>query len=111
MALRLGDTAPDFTQESSEGTIDFHEWLGDSWGVLFSHPADFTPVCTTELGLTAKLKDEFAKRNVKAIALSVDPAEKHKDWIKDIEETQKTVVGFPIIADADKTVSTLYDMI
>lgn len=111
MSLRLGDTAPDFEQDSSMGRLRFHEWAGDSWVVLFSHPADFTPVCTTELGLTAKLKSEFDKRNVKAIALSVDPAEKHVDWIKDIEETQKTVVGFPIIADADKTVATLYDMI
>jgi len=111
MTLRLGDTAPDFEQESSIGKIRFHEWAGDSWVVLFSHPADFTPVCTTELGLTAKLKPEFDKRNVKAIALSVDPADKHRDWIKDIEETQQTVVGFPIIADADKSVSNLYDMI
>ncbi|NHZ61066.1 peroxiredoxin [Massilia genomosp. 1] len=111
MSLRLGDTAPDFEQDSSLGTIKFHEWAGDSWVVLFSHPADFTPVCTTELGLTAKLKPEFDKRNVKAIALSVDPADLHKTWIKDIEETQKTVVGFPIIADADKKVAALYDMI
>ncbi len=111
MSLRLGDTAPDFEQDSSLGTIKFHQWAGDSWVVLFSHPADFTPVCTTELGLTAKLKPEFDKRNVKAIALSVDPAELHKTWIKDIEETQKTVVGFPIIADADKKVAALYDMI
>jgi alkyl hydroperoxide reductase subunit AhpC len=111
MSLRLGDTAPDFVQESSEGTIRFHEWLGDSWGVLFSHPADFTPVCTTELGLTAKLKDEFAKRNVKVIALSVDPVESHKKWIEDINDTQKTRVNFPIIADGDRKVSTLYDMI
>jgi alkyl hydroperoxide reductase subunit AhpC len=111
MAIRLGDTAPDFTQESSEGTIHFHEWLGNSWGVLFSHPADFTPVCTTELGLTAKLKDEFAKRNVKVIALSVDPVDSHKKWIDDINDTQKTRVNFPIIADADRKVSTLYDMI
>ncbi|NHZ43048.1 MULTISPECIES: peroxiredoxin [Massilia] len=111
MSLRLGDTAPDFEQDSSLGTIKFHQWAGDSWVVLFSHPADFTPVCTTELGLTARLKPEFDKRNVKAIALSVDPAELHKTWIKDIEETQKTVVGFPIIADADKKVAALYDMI
>ena len=111
MTLRLGDIAPDFEQDSSAGRIRFHEWLGDSWGVLFSHPADFTPVCTTELGLTAKLKPEFDKRNVKAIALSVDPAEQHAKWIKDIEDTQQTVVGFPIIADADKSVSALYDMI
>jgi alkyl hydroperoxide reductase subunit AhpC len=111
MSLRLGDTAPDFTQESSEGPISFHKWLGDSWGVLFSHPADFTPVCTTELGLTAKLKDEFAKRNAKVIALSVDPVDSHKKWINDINETQNTKVNFPIIADADRKVSTLYDMI
>ncbi len=111
MSLRLGDTAPDFTQESSEGPISFHKWLGDSWGVLFSHPADFTPVCTTELGLTAKLKDEFAKRNVKVIALSVDPVDSHKKWINDINETQNTKVNFPIIADSDRKVSTLYDMI
>jgi thioredoxin-dependent peroxiredoxin len=111
MTLRLGDTAPDFEQDSSTGRIKFHEWAGDSWVVLFSHPADFTPVCTTELGLTAKLKPEFDKRNVKAIALSVDPAESHKTWIKDIEDTQNTVVGFPIIADADRKVATLYDMI
>src|SRR5205085_528150 len=111
MTLRLGDTAPDFQQDSSIGNIRFYDWAGDSWVVLFSHPADFTPVCTTELGLTAKLKPEFDKRNVKAIALSVDPAETHKSWIKDIEETQNTVVGFPIIADADKKVSALYDMI
>lgn len=111
MTLRLGDAAPDFVQDSSEGPIHFHQWLGDSWGVLFSHPADFTPVCTTELGLTAKLKDEFAKRNVKAIALSVDPVDSHKEWIKDINETQLTVVNFPILADADRKVSELYDMI
>ena len=111
MTIRLGDPAPDFEQVSSIGKIKFHEWAGDSWVILFSHPADFTPVCTTELGLTAKLKPEFDKRNVKAIALSVDPADKHVTWIKDIEETQKTVVGFPIIADEDKTVSNLYDMI
>jgi thioredoxin-dependent peroxiredoxin len=111
MTLRLGDTAPDFEQDSSIGRLKFHEWAGDSWVVLFSHPADFTPVCTTELGLTAKLKPEFDKRNVKAIALSVDTADSHNEWIKDIEETQKTVVGFPIIADADRKVATLYDMI
>ena len=111
MTIRLGDTAPDFEQDSSIGKLHFHEWAGNSWVVLFSHPADFTPVCTTELGLTAKLKPEFDKRNVKAIALSVDPAESHKSWIKDIEETQGTVVGFPIIADADRKVSQLYDMI
>lgn len=111
MSLRLGDTAPDFEQDSSVGRIKFHEWLGNSWGVLFSHPADFTPVCTTELGLTAKLKDEFAKRGVKAIALSVDPVDSHQKWIADIEETQACVVNFPIIADADRKVSELYDMI
>lgn len=111
MSLRLGDTAPDFEQDSSIGRIKFHEWLGNSWGVLFSHPADFTPVCTTELGLTAKLKDEFAKRGVKAIALSVDPVDSHQKWIADIEETQACVVNFPIIADADRKVSELYDMI
>jgi len=111
MTLRLGDTAPDFEQDSTVGRIKFHEWAGDSWVVLFSHPADFTPVCTTELGLTAKLKPEFDQRNVKAIALSVDPADAHKEWIKDIEETQNTVVGFPIIADLDRKVSELYDMI
>ncbi|PKO93906.1 MAG: peroxiredoxin [Betaproteobacteria bacterium HGW-Betaproteobacteria-1] len=109
--LRLGDTAPDFTQESSIGPIHFHEWLGNSWGVLFSHPADYTPVCTTELGATAKLADEFKKRSVKAIALSVDPVESHLGWIKDINETQSAVVNFPILADADKKVATLYDLI
>ena len=111
MSLRLGDTAPDFEQDSSLGRIKFHEWLGDSWGVLFSHPADFTPVCTTELGLTAKLAGEFEKRNVKAIALSVDSVESHREWIKDINETQATSVGFPILADSDRKVSELYDMI
>ncbi|MQA40087.1 peroxiredoxin [Rugamonas aquatica] len=111
MTIRLGDNAPDFEQDSSIGKLHFHEWAGNSWVVLFSHPADFTPVCTTELGLTAKLKPEFDKRNVKAIALSVDPAESHQAWISDIEETQGTVVGFPIIADEDRKVSALYDMI
>ncbi|KJK25785.1 peroxidase [Burkholderiaceae bacterium 16] len=111
MTLRLGDIAPDFEQDSSEGPIRFHQWLGDSWGVLFSHPADFTPVCTTELGLTAKLKGDFAKRNVRAIALSVDPVESHREWIKDIDETQGTTVNFPILADGDRKVSQLYDMI
>ncbi|KPY81695.1 peroxiredoxin [Pseudomonas syringae pv. tagetis] len=111
MTLRLGDIAPDFEQESSEGRIRFHEWLGDSWGVLFSHPADFTPVCTTELGFTAKLKDEFAKRGVKAIALSVDPVDSHIKWIDDINTTQNTQVNFPILADADRKVSDLYDLI
>jgi alkyl hydroperoxide reductase subunit AhpC len=110
-SLRLGDTAPDFEQDSTIGRIRFHEWLGDSWGVLFSHPADFTPVCTTELGLTAKLADEFKKRNVKAIALSVDPVDSHQKWVKDINETQGCTVNFPIIADADRKVSELYDMI
>ncbi|SFB39372.1 peroxiredoxin [Azotobacter beijerinckii] len=111
MSIRLGDIAPDFEQDSSAGRIRFHEWLGDSWGVLFSHPADFTPVCTTELGFTAKLKEEFAKRNVKAIALSVDPVESHLKWIGDIEETQDVQVDFPILADADRKVSGLYDLI
>lgn len=111
MTIRLGDTAPNFTQDSNEGQIDFYEFLGDSWGILFSHPADYTPVCTTELGYTAKLKDEFSKRNVKAIALSVDDAESHKGWIQDINETQNTTVNFPILADKDRKVSTLYDFI
>lgn len=111
MSIRLGDIAPDFEQDSSAGTIRFHDWLGDSWGILFSHPADFTPVCTTELGLTAKLKDQFAERNVKAIALSVDPVDSHIEWIKDINDTQNTIVGFPIIADHDRKVSELYDLI
>ncbi|GIT83407.1 peroxidase [Acinetobacter seohaensis] len=111
MTIRLGDTAPNFTQDSNEGPIDFYEFLGDSWGILFSHPADYTPVCTTELGYTAKLKDEFSKRNVKAIALSVDDAESHKGWIQDINETQNTTVNFPILADQDRKVSTLYDFI
>jgi alkyl hydroperoxide reductase subunit AhpC len=109
--LRLGDTAPDFEQDSTEGKIRFHQWAGDSWVVLFSHPADFTPVCTTELGLTAKLFDDFKKRNVKAIAVSVDPVESHHGWVKDINETQNCNVNFPIIADPDKKVATLYDMI
>ena len=111
MALRLGDTVPDFTQASSEGEINFYEWAGDSWVVLFSHPADFTPVCTTELGAVAKLKPEFDKRNVKVLALSVDDVESHKGWIGDINETQSTSVNYPILADADKKVSDLYDMI
>jgi alkyl hydroperoxide reductase subunit AhpC len=109
--LRLGDTAPDFEQDSSIGKIRFHEYLGNSWGVLFSHPADFTPVCTTELGYTAKLADDFAKRNVKVLALSVDDAKSHNDWIKDINDTQSTTVNYPILADSDRKVSTLYDMI
>ena len=111
MSLRLGDLAPNFSVESNEGKINFYEYLNDSWGVLFSHPADFTPVCTTELGRTAALKEEFAKRNVKAIAVSVDGVESHKDWIKDINETQNTVVNFPIIADKERVVAELYDMI
>jgi thioredoxin-dependent peroxiredoxin len=111
MTIRLGDIAPDFEQDSSEGRIRFHEWLGNSWGVLFSHPADFTPVCTTELGFTAKLQDDFAQRGVKVIALSVDPVDSHHKWIEDINETQSTRVQFPIIADADRKVSGLYDLI
>ncbi len=111
MALRLGDTAPDFVQASSVGILRFHDWLGDHWGVLFSHPADFTPVCTTELGETAKLKQSFEDRRVKAIALGVDPVESHLRWISDINDTQQTEVDFPIIADADRSVSALYDMI
>ncbi|QEY60690.1 peroxiredoxin [Metapseudomonas lalkuanensis] len=111
MSIRLGDIAPDFEQDSSEGRIRFHEWLGSSWGVLFSHPADFTPVCTTELGFTAKLKDQFAARGVKVIALSVDPVDSHHRWIDDINDTQGTLVNFPIIADADRQVSDLYDLI
>ncbi len=111
MALRLGDTVPNFTQASSEGEINFYEWAGDSWVVLFSHPADFTPVCTTELGAVAKLKPEFDKRNVKVLALSVDDVESHKGWIGDINETQNTTVNYPILADPDKKVSDLYDMI
>lgn len=111
MTLRLGDTAPNFEQQSSEGLINFYDFLGDSWGILFSHPADYKPVCTTELGFTAKLKDEFEKRGVKAIALSVDDVNSHHGWIKDINETQNTSVNFPIIADQDRKVSTLYDFI
>ncbi len=111
MIIRLGDTAPDFTAETTEGTINFHEWLGDSWGLLFSHPADYTPVCTTELGRTAQLKSEFDKRNVKVIAVSVDGLASHKGWVRDINETQNTTVNFPIIADEDKNVANLYDMI
>ncbi len=109
--IRLGDKAPDFTADSSMGTINLYDYLGDSWGILFSHPADFTPVCTTELGTAAKFKDEFDKRNVKMIALSVDGAASHAEWIKEINEVQDTVVNFPIIADEDKKVSHLYDMI
>lgn len=109
--LRLGDTAPNFDAETSEGKKNFYDFLGDSWGILFSHPADFTPVCTTELGAAAKYKREFEKRNVKMMALSVDGLESHKDWIKDINETQNTTVNFPIIADEDKKIANLYDMI
>jgi len=111
MALRLGDTAPNFKAQTTEGEIDFYEYLGNGWGVLFSHPADYTPVCTTELGKTALLSEEFAKRNVKVLAVSVDPLDKHEGWVKDINETQKTTVNFPMIADPDRTVATLYDMI
>ena len=111
MTIRLGDIAPDFEQDSTTGRIRFHEWLGHSWGVLFSHPADFTPVCTTELGFTAKLHEQFAERGVKAIALSVDPVDSHLHWIDDINETQQTQVNFPILADADRKVSGLYDLI
>lgn len=111
MSLRLGDTAPDFKAKTTIGEISFYDYLGDGWGVLFSHPADFTPVCTTELGKTALLKDEFAKRNVKVLALSVDPLDKHLSWIGDINETQQCDVTFPIIADEDKTVANLYGMI
>ena len=111
MAIRLGDTAPDFTAETTEGTIEFHKYLGDGWGVLFSHPKDYTPVCTTELGRVANLKSEFDKRNVKVLALSVDPVDSHKGWINDINETQSCTVNFPIIADPDKKISEMYDMI
>jgi len=109
--LRLGDTAPDFQQDSTAGPISFHQWAGDSWVVLFSHPADFTPVCTTELGKTAALGGEFARRGVKPIAVSVDPVESHRQWVGDINETQNTTVNFPILADQDRKVATLYDMI
>ena len=111
MAIRLGDIAPNFEAETTQGTINFHEWLGDSWGVLFSHPKDYTPVCTTELGMAARLKPEFDKRNVKIIGLSVDPLDSHVGWEKDIEETQGMAVNFPMIADSDRKVSDLYDMI
>lgn len=111
MTLRLGDTVPNFTQDSSEGTIDFYDWAGDSWVILFSHPKDFTPVCTTELGTVAKLKPEFDKRNVKALALSVDDVTSHMGWIGDIEETQSAKLNYPILADPDRKVSDLYDMI
>lgn len=111
MTLRLGDIAPDFTAETSEGTINFHEWIGDSWAVFFSHPRDYTPVCTTELGMVARIKSEFDKRNTKVIAISVDPLDSHAGWIQDINETQNTNVNFPLIADPDKRIANLYDMI
>src|SRR5687768_7415512 len=111
MALRLGDVAPDFSADSSEGKINFHEWLGNSWGILFSHPKDFTPVCTTELGYLAGLKPEFDKRGTKVIGLSIDPVDDHKKWVGDIKETQGHAVNYPIIGDADLTVAKLYDMI
>ena len=111
MGLRLGDTAPDFTIETTQGTINFHEWLGSSWGLLFSHPADFTPVCTTELGKTALLRGEFEKRNVKVLAVSVDDIDSHNRWIPDIEEVNHVTMNFPIIADQDRKVAELYDMI
>lgn len=111
MALQLGDTAPNFTASTTEGEIDFYEFLGNSWGVLFSHPADYTPVCTTELGKTALLNEEFKKRNVKVLAVSVDPLDKHKGWVSDINETQQCTVNFPIIADENRKVADLYDMI
>jgi len=111
MQLRIGDEAPDFTADTTEGTIRFHEWIGDKWAVLFSHPKDFTPVCTTELGYLAKIKPEFDKRNAKILGLSIDPVEDHKRWAKDIEETQGTAPNYPIIGDQDLTVAKLYDMI
>ena len=111
MAIRIGDTAPDFTAETTEGPIRFHEWIGDHWAILFSHPKDFTPVCTTELGYMASLKPEFEKRNVKVIGLSVDPSDSHKRWAADIEETQGHALNFPLIADPDRKVADLYDMI
>lgn len=111
MAIRLGDKAPNFKAQTTEGEIDFYEWAGDSWVVLFSHPADFTPVCTTELGTVAKLQDEFAKRNTKTIGLSVDPIADHREWVKDINETQGTTVNYPIIADEDRSIAQKYDMI
>ena len=111
MSLRLGDIAPDFTQQSAAGDIRFHEWLGDSWGVLFSHPKDFTPVCTTELGYMAKIKPEFDRRGVKIIGISVDPTDKHEGWVKDIEETQGATVEYPIIADSDFQVAKAYGML
>ncbi|WMN12143.1 peroxiredoxin [Marivirga salinae] len=111
MGLRIGDTAPNFQADTTEGKIDFHEWLGDSWGILYSHPADFTPVCTTEIGRTAQLKDEFAKRNTKVAVVSVDDVKSHNEWKKDVNETQNTSVEFPIIGDEERKVATLYDMI
>ena len=111
MSLRLGDTAPNFTANTTEGIIDFHQWLGNFWGVLFSHPADYTPVCTTELGAVAKIKAEFQKRNVKVMAVSVDPLESHRGWIKDINETQACTMNFPIVADENRQVASAYDMI
>lgn len=111
MSLHIGSIAPDFEQDSTAGRIRFHEWLGDSWGILFSHPADFTPVCTTELGQAAKLKSEFDARNVKVAALSVDPVDSHNSWVGDIEETQNTKINYPIFADADQKIAKLYDMI
>ena len=111
MSLQLGDVAPDFTAQTTEGTIKFHEWLGNSWGVLFSHPADFTPVCTTELGAVAKLRSEFDKRNVKVMAISADPLDSHTKWIGDINETQNTVVNYPLIADPEFKIANLYGMV
>ena len=111
MAIRLGDDAPDFTADTTEGAISFHDWLGDGWGVLMSHPADYTPVCTTELGRVANLRSEFDKRGVKVCAVSVDPVDSHEGWIKDINETQNANVDFPLIADPDRKVASLYDMI
>lgn len=111
MSIRLGDIAPDFSAQTTMGDIQFHDWLGESWGLFFSHPADFTPVCTTELGRTAQLKGEFDKRNVKAIAISVDPLDSHMSWLNDINETQNTTMNFPIIADPDKSIAIMYDMI
>jgi alkyl hydroperoxide reductase subunit AhpC len=111
MSLRIGDTAPDFSAQTTEGDIDFYKWLGDSWAILYSHPGDYTPICTTELGRTAQLKDEFAKRNTKILAISVDGLASHQGWVKDINETSKTIVDFPIIADPDKKISRSYAMI
>ncbi len=111
MDIKLGDTAPDFTAQTTQGDIKFHEWLGDSWGMLFSHPSDYTPVCTTELGRTAQLKDKFAEKDVKVLAISVDDIDSHKGWVNDINETQHTTVDFPIIADPDRKIANLYGMI